>query len=102
VLAGVDEEGKGCVFSYDAVGSFERVPYSSSGSGVQLVQPFLDNQVGWKNSARVFDNSGEVVDLVKEALTSAGERDIHTGDNADLVIVNSEGVFWEKFELKFD
>ena len=37
--------GKGCCFSYDAVGSFERVSYSSSGTGHELVQPLLDNQV---------------------------------------------------------
>jgi hypothetical protein len=37
--------GVGCAFSYDAVGSFERVRYSSSGTGQTLVQPLLDNQV---------------------------------------------------------
>lgn len=37
--------GVGCAYSYDAVGSFERVKYSSSGTGQQLIQPFLDNQV---------------------------------------------------------
>ena len=50
VLGGIDEEGKGCVFSYDAVGSFQRVQYSSSGTGQQLIQPFLDNQVNYQNS----------------------------------------------------
>ena len=45
VLAGVDEQGVGCVYSYDAVGSYERVKYSSSGTGQTLVQPLLDNQV---------------------------------------------------------
>lgn len=37
--------GNGVVYSYDAVGSFELMSYSSSGTGNQLVQPLLDNQV---------------------------------------------------------
>lgn len=37
--------GKGCVFTYDAVGSYERVGYSAQGSGATLITPFLDNQL---------------------------------------------------------
>lgn len=37
--------GKGCVFTYDAVGSYERVGYSAQGSGSTLITPFLDNQL---------------------------------------------------------
>lgn len=37
--------GKGCVFTYDAVGSYERVGYSSQGSGSTLIMPVLDNQL---------------------------------------------------------
>ena len=37
--------GNGLCCSYDAVGSFEHVKYTSSGTGNQLVQPLLDNQV---------------------------------------------------------
>ncbi|XP_028115958.1 proteasome subunit beta type-1-like isoform X5 [Camellia sinensis] len=37
--------GKGCVFTYDVVGSHERVGYSSQGSGSTLIMPFVDNQL---------------------------------------------------------
>lgn len=37
--------GKGCVFTYDAVGSYERTGYSAQGTGATLLMPFLDNQL---------------------------------------------------------
>lgn len=37
--------GKGAVYCYDAIGSFERERYRTSGSASALIQPFLDNQV---------------------------------------------------------
>jgi len=39
------QAGKGCVYTYDAVGSYERSGYSSQGSGMQLIMPVLDNQL---------------------------------------------------------
>jgi hypothetical protein len=37
--------GKGCVFTYDAVGSYERTGYSAQGTGSSLIMPVLDNQL---------------------------------------------------------
>jgi len=91
------------VYSYDAVGSFEKALYSSSGSGNQLIQPFLDNQIGWKNqTSKVFNNPDDVVDLVKDAITSAGERDIFTGDAADIWLIDGQGIRTTKLDLKLD
>jgi len=105
VLGGVDENGKGVAYSYDAVGSYESVKYSSSGTGQTLIQPFLDNQVARLNQKLKPAESptvAEVVDLVKDALTSAGERDIYTGDSADVVVIDVEGAHFTTFELKKD
>ena len=44
LLCGLDGEGKGCVFGYDAVGSYDKLTYGVQGSGVSLGAPILDNQ----------------------------------------------------------
>jgi len=104
VLGGIDDKGLGCVYSYDAVGSFERVAYSSSGTGQALVQPLLDNQIR-KNQLNILQTDvavNEVEDLIKDSFNSAGERDIYTGDYVDMITVTSTGIKTAKFDLKFD
>eukprot|EP01111_Echinosteliopsis_oligospora_P012016 TRINITY_DN407_c0_g1_i1.p1 TRINITY_DN407_c0_g1~~TRINITY_DN407_c0_g1_i1.p1 ORF type:complete len:234 (+),score=70.18 TRINITY_DN407_c0_g1_i1:74-775(+) len=104
VLGGIDEFGNGCCWSYDAVGSHERVRYTSSGTGQQLIQPLLDNQVGKTNQnvEKTLLSAQEAEDVVKDALTSAGERDIYTGDYADICRIDTTGIYFSEFELKFD
>lgn len=38
--------GKGALYSYDVVGSYEREKYRAGGSSSAILQPFLDSQVG--------------------------------------------------------
>jgi 20S proteasome subunit beta 6 len=45
MVGGVDEEGKGAVYGYDAVGSFKRDDYGCMGSGQNYIMPILDNLV---------------------------------------------------------
>ena len=37
--------GKGCVYSYDPVGNYERHEYRAGGSGAAMLQPLLESQV---------------------------------------------------------
>merc|ERR1711916_44451 len=73
VLAGVDDDGVGCCVSYDAIGSYERVSYSSSGSGQQLIQPFLDNQVARQHqtggAAAPPRSKADVIEFMKDSIT---------------------------------
>jgi 20S proteasome subunit beta 6 len=94
VVGGVDAQGAGKVYGYDAVGSFESVPYVVTGSGSALITSLLDNQVGFKTQSGNFRDLSieETVDLVKDCFTCAGERDIYTGDKVDIAVITSEGV----------
>lgn len=48
ILGGVDEQGKGGVYSFDPVGSYEREFCRAAGAAQSLLQPFLDSQVSVK------------------------------------------------------
>ncbi|RVX00940.1 Proteasome subunit beta type-1 [Vitis vinifera] len=127
VLGGLDNEGKGCVFTYDAVGSYEKVGYSSQGSGSTLIMPFLDNQLKSPSplllpalDAVTPLSEPEAVDLVKTVFASATERDIYTvvhpfntalsnfsldvlqGDKLEIVILNASGIRREYMDLRKD
>lgn len=63
-------------------------------------------QIGWKDqrSFRALDHLDlpTAIDLVKDVFTSAGERDIYTGDSVDIFIIDKDGVRAENFPLKKD
>ena len=116
VLAGLDADGRGAVYSFDPVGSYERESCRCGGSAASLIQPFLDNQIKGKNLAgyeHKVDADGrppvwvdipleEAVKICRDAFTSAAERDIHTGDYVELFIVTADGVRVDKYDLRKD
>lgn len=103
IVAGLDENGKGCVYSYDPVGSYERESFRAAGAANELLQPLLDNQIGGKNLKEIPDLS---VDRAKQicidCFISASERDITTGDMVYVYIINKDGVSFERFPLRRD
>jgi len=105
LVAGFDNEGKGVVYGYDAIGSYQAVEVGSQGSGQTLIQPLLDNQVAFKNHLLVPDKKltlEQSLSIVKDAFTSAGERDIYTGDSVEIMIITKDGIKQEILELKKD
>eukprot|EP00826_Nyctotherus_ovalis_P000364 TRINITY_DN0_c3954_g1_i1.p1 TRINITY_DN0_c3954_g1~~TRINITY_DN0_c3954_g1_i1.p1 ORF type:complete len:235 (+),score=81.98 TRINITY_DN0_c3954_g1_i1:37-705(+) len=104
LVGGLDSEGRGAVFSYDAVGSFDRVTYSSMGSGSQLVIPVLDNQLKGHNhiAEEPCESFARATDLLKDVMNSCAERDIYTGDQLELLVVTAEGSKSEFTPLRAD
>lgn len=105
ILAGLDEEGRGCVYSYDPVGHCERNMYRAGGSACTLLQPFLDNQVGLKNIEgveRVAIPLEKAIDIIHDVFVSAAEREIHTGDGIQFNIITKDGIKEQTAPLRRD
>uniref|UniRef100_A0A915DV45 Proteasome subunit beta n=1 Tax=Ditylenchus dipsaci TaxID=166011 RepID=A0A915DV45_9BILA len=93
VLCGIDEFGKGAVFSYDPIGCIERLTYSCSGAASPILEPFLDNQVGLKTLAEGVEKPKLTIErataLLKDAFRFATERETSTGDSLMVVVAEA-------------
>jgi len=105
LLAGLDKEGKGAIYSYDPVGSYERETYRAEGSSASILQSFLDNQIGQKN-LKEKNLEGltkeKCVQLIKDVFISASEREIETGDGVAIHIITKDGIENDYFPLRRD
>lgn len=116
ILGGLDENGKGALYSYDPVGSYEREQCRAAGAASSLIMPFLDNQVNLKNQYVPGSGVGhaleqrvpeplprkDVEELVTDAFTSAVERHIEVGDGLQMMIITKDGIEERYSDLKKD
>ncbi|CAG9859797.1 unnamed protein product [Phyllotreta striolata] len=105
ILVGLDNEGKGCVYSYDPVGHCEKATYRAGGSAGALLQPLLDNQIGQKNLQKPSQEDltqEKALSTLKDVFISAAERDIYTGDSVLIKIITKDGTKEETFDLRRD
>ncbi|KAJ6577185.1 nucleophile aminohydrolase [Mycena capillaripes] len=98
ILGGIEEDGSGAVYSFDPVGSYEREACRAAGAASALVQPFLDNQIYFRNQTPAPGTShpahlplSHVLSLVIDSFTSATERHIEVGDGLEMYVVLAKG-----------
>lgn len=98
ILGGIEEDGSGAVYSFDPVGSYEREACRAAGAASSLVQPFLDNQIYFKNQTPAPGTSHpthlplpDVLSIVIDSFTSATERHIEVGDGLEMYVVLAKG-----------
>jgi len=98
ILGGIEDDGSGAVYSFDPVGSYEREACRAAGAASSLVQPFLDNQIYFKNQTPAPGTShpahlplSHVLSLVIDSFTSATERHIEVGDGLEMYVVLAKG-----------
>ncbi|KAK1442681.1 glutamine phosphoribosylpyrophosphate [Babesia gibsoni] len=91
ILCGVDEMGNGVTCGFDALGNYGFESHMAKGTGASLVTSILDNHLTSQNQQIREDVKSleELINIVKGAITSAVERDIYTGDCAEVIVVDS-------------
>merc|ERR1739845_332122 len=96
-LCGVNAKGEGLCYNYDAIGSFESVPYTTGGSGSALAHPVVDAMVAEYNKVDAMKRKEPLTvqqldELCRDVMSSTGERDIYTGDATEIFIITKGGV----------
>lgn len=86
------------MYSFDPVGSYEREACRAAGAAQSLVQPFLDNQIYYKNQTPSADAPfpahlplSHVLSIVTDSFTSATERHIEVGDGLEIYVILAKG-----------
>lgn len=106
LVAGLDKDGRGVIYGYDAIGSYGPDRALAQGSGGHMIIPYLDAEfVGYNNpkeNKRAPKSIEETVEIVYRAFVSAAERDIYTGDSCEIMVLDKNGVRKEVRPLRKD
>merc|ERR1711865_255375 len=82
----------------------KRTSVTATGSGQAYIIPLLDNVIAHRN--RLDEKRDlpkeEVVEIVKDAFLTCGERDIYTGDQVEISVITKDGIETILFDLKRD
>ncbi|XP_033244013.1 proteasome subunit beta type-1-like [Drosophila miranda] len=100
ILGGIDQDGQGAVFSYDCIGHFYRESSRVEGTAVGLLQPVLDNQIGYTKKDLLDEASDEqptltkkrALAIAKDAFITAAQSDVFTGDSVIINIITKDSI----------
>lgn len=95
LVGGLDRNGRGVIYGYDAIGSYDSGIALAQGSGAHMILPLLDAEtIGYNNPDHdkkpPLTEEG-AVNLIERAFKAAAERDIYTGDKLEIIVLNKEG-----------
>jgi 20S proteasome subunit beta 6 len=81
VVSGMDGNGRGKAFVYDAIGSYEQVAVATAGTGRETLQPILDRLFESVSKAKQVEGTADqAVQILCQAYRSVSEREIGVGD----------------------
>ena len=89
IVCGIDKNGKGAAFVYDAIGSCGSESYGCQGSGKELLFPVMDNIFeGYNHVEKNHPKDAETISkILLDAFQSVAERDIYTGDGCEIRVL---------------
>mmetsp|Transcript_8962 Transcript_8962/g.17394 ORF Transcript_8962/g.17394 Transcript_8962/m.17394 type:complete len:252 (-) Transcript_8962:876-1631(-) len=104
LLSGLETNRKGSVYSFDAIGSFEKTSISCVGNGQSQIQPILDGIFQKKSLSekKDFQSLISVKNCIKDIFLKITERNISIGDGLQIFILTKKGIFIENHILKLD
>mmetsp|Transcript_7641 Transcript_7641/g.10664 ORF Transcript_7641/g.10664 Transcript_7641/m.10664 type:complete len:247 (-) Transcript_7641:26-766(-) len=103
-VTGITKEGKGVCYGYDAIGSFQPAKSGAQGSASQFMTPAMDQIFDGYNNTKheKINNPEKVRDVLRDCFNAAAERDIHTGDGVEILIITKDGIKEHKYGLRKD
>eukprot|EP00477_Mikrocytos_mackini_P000773 GAHX01000829.1.p1 GENE.GAHX01000829.1~~GAHX01000829.1.p1 ORF type:complete len:243 (-),score=59.66 GAHX01000829.1:43-714(-) len=105
ILAGFDHSNEtkgGVLYNYDAIGSYQKCAAYCTGSGKELGTSVLDAYVKATDSLYTDLSKEEAFEIVKKAFFAIAERDINTGDNVEVYIIEEHQTNKESFKIRDD
>uniref|UniRef100_A0A1A9UHC2 Proteasome subunit beta n=1 Tax=Glossina austeni TaxID=7395 RepID=A0A1A9UHC2_GLOAU len=94
ILAGLDDEGNGVVYSYEHKICCRKLIYKVAGSACDTIQPMLDNRIGltslqletpWEIS------EDRAIEIISDAFMSVAEQDTLVGDTVLINTITIDG-----------
>ena len=98
LLTGLENDGKGYCYSYDAIGSFEKNIFGSVGQGQAMADAILDSKITCDKKMPLF----EQLLFLKKIFLSISSRGISIGDGLQIFILSKKGIVIENNVLKQD
>lgn len=116
ILGGIDSTGSPALYTYDAIGSYQKTRIASVGSGGTLAEPILDSVIlrhhrqhldatttttSSSSDASASNNNTDDdwnpspekgVEYSHQVFTAVSERDIYTGDAVEIYLITTKGI----------